>query len=129
MTTDDKHFGKQIKHLLDRSAGGLDARVQGRLAAARATALARIGQARTEPVLAGAGGGSVGGSRPLFAQARFWIGVAIIAAAGFGWQQWQAFQQVREAEEIDTLILTSDLPIDAYLDRGFQVWLKTGAER
>ena len=57
------------------------------------------------------------------------IACAILAAAAFGWQQWQAFQQVREAEEIDTLILTSDLPIDAYLDRGFQVWLKTGAER
>ena len=129
MTTDDKQFGSKIKHLLDRSADGLDARVQGRLAAARATALARIGQVRTEAVLAGAGGGTAGGSRPLVLQAKFWIGIAIIAAAGFGWQQWQAFQQVRETEEIDAQILTSDLPIDAYLDRGFQVWLKTGAPR
>ena len=28
-----------------------------------------------------------------------------------------------EAEELDVQILSSDLPIDAYLDRGFQTWL------
>ncbi len=32
-------------------------------------------------------------------------------------------QQTREIEEIDVQILTSDLPIDAYVDRGFQTWL------
>jgi hypothetical protein len=30
-------------------------------------------------------------------------------------------------EEIDSLLLTDDLPIDAYLDRGFQNWLKKRA--
>jgi hypothetical protein len=29
--------------------------------------------------------------------------------------------------EIDTQLLTDDLPIDAYLDRGFQTWLKKRA--
>ena len=47
----------------------------------------------------------------------------MIAAAGFGFQQWQVYQQTREIEELDAQILTSDLPIDAYLDRGFQTWL------
>jgi hypothetical protein len=28
-----------------------------------------------------------------------------------------------ELEETDAAILSSDLPIDAYLDRGFQNWL------
>ncbi|MET0440381.1 MAG: DUF3619 family protein [Casimicrobiaceae bacterium] len=50
------------------------------------------------------------------------------ALAAFGWQQWQAVQQVREFEELDAQLLSSDLPIDAYLDRGFQNWLKTSFE-
>ena len=81
-----------------------------------------------EAALAGAGG-TLGGSRPFYAQVRFWIGVALIAAAGFGWQQWQVYQAINEAEEIDAQLLSSDLPIDAYLDRGFQAWLKTAAPR
>jgi hypothetical protein len=37
---------------------------------------------------------------------------------------WQQSQRAAELEEIDALLLTDDLPIDAYLDRGFQNWLK-----
>ena len=32
-------------------------------------------------------------------------------------------QQVSEIEELDAQILSSDLPIDAYLDQGFRNWL------
>ena len=51
------------------------------------------------------------------------MGILILAAGVFGWQQWQFDQQTRELEELDAQILSSDLPIDAYLDRGFQTWL------
>ena len=129
MTTDEKKFASNIKDLLDRSATGLDARVSGRLATARATALGRLGVPQPEAALAGAGAGRCPGRGRSSRQAKFWVGIALLAAAAFGWQQWQAFQQVEEAEEIDAQLLSSDLPIDAYLDQGFQVWLKTGAPR
>ncbi len=29
-----------------------------------------------------------------------------------------------DVEELDAQLLTGDLPIDAYLDRGFEAWLK-----
>jgi hypothetical protein len=58
------------------------------------------------------------------ASGRLWVGIALIVAAGFGVQQWQAYQQLNDIEETDAAILSSDLPIDAYLDRGFQNWLK-----
>jgi hypothetical protein len=48
----------------------------------------------------------------------------LIAAVGFGVQQWQAYRQLIELEETDAAILSSELPIDAYLDRGFQNWLR-----
>jgi hypothetical protein len=38
-------------------------------------------------------------------------------------QYWQSMQQVGELAETDAAILSSELPIEAYLDRGFQNWL------
>ncbi len=37
---------------------------------------------------------------------------------------WQQHQRIAELEEIDSQLLADDLPPDAYLDRGFQNWLK-----
>jgi len=37
---------------------------------------------------------------------------------------WQQNQRAAELVEIDSQLLTDDLPIDAYLDRNFQNWLK-----
>jgi hypothetical protein len=73
---------------------------------------------------AGGGSGTAGGGHSFWASGRLWIGIALIAAAGFGYQQWQAYQQMTDIEETDAAILSSDLPIDAYLDWGFQNWLK-----
>ena len=138
MTADDKEIARKITAYLDQGAGELRSGTAYRLQKARAAALARLSEPRraAELTLAGAGvgsGGQLGEHRPFYAQVRFWVGVALIAVAGFGWQQWRAYQQVdqqiREAEEIDAQLLASDMPFDAYLDRGFQVWLRTGAPR
>ena len=37
---------------------------------------------------------------------------------------WQLEQRAANNEELDAQLLTDDLPIDAYLDRGFEAWLK-----
>lgn len=130
MTTQDDQFAKKITTYLDAANRELRSGAAYRLQQARAAALARLAEPRRASELNVAGaGGTIAGSRPFYTQLRFWIGVTLIALAGFGWQQWQAFQTVKEAEEIDAELLTSDLPIDAYLDRGFQVWLKTGEQR
>ena len=130
MTGHEKDIAKKITAYLDAGSREIRNGTAYRLQQARAAALARLSEPRLAPELALAGaGGAIAGGRPFYSQVRFWIGVVLIAAAGFGWQQWQAWQTVKEAEEIDAEILSSDLPIDAYLDRGFQVWLKTGAQR
>jgi hypothetical protein len=38
--------------------------------------------------------------------------------------QWRDTQNAAEIEEIDAAVLTGDLPLDAYLDKGFDAWLK-----
>ena len=135
MTTNDDEFAKKITTYLDQGTANLKAGVAYRLQSARQEALARLAdpQRAANLSLAGAqsagGSGTLGGGRSLWASGRLWIGVALIAAAGFGFQQWQSYQQLNDLEETDAAILSSDLPIDAYLDRGFQNWLRrTGDE-
>jgi hypothetical protein len=130
MTTRDDDFAKNITTYLDRGAADLKAGTAFRLQLARAEALARLAdpQRAAELRLAGAntggGSGTAGGDRSFWASGRLWIGIALIAAAGVGYQQWEAYQQQNDIEETDAAILSSELPIDAYLDRGFQNWLQ-----
>jgi len=133
MTIEEQDFAKKITAYLDDGAANLKAGLAYRLQAARQQALAQLAdpQRAAELGLATAHGGHSGtlGGRSFWASGRLWIGIAFIAAAGFGFQQWQAYQQLNDLEETDAAILSSDLPIDAYLDRGFQNWLKrTGDE-
>jgi hypothetical protein len=55
---------------------------------------------------------------------RILLPLAMLISAVAGLQYWQQNQRIAEIEEIDAQLLTDDLPIDAYLDRGFQNWLK-----
>jgi Protein of unknown function (DUF3619) len=128
--TPDENFAKKITTYLDHGVADLKAGTAYRLQLARAEALARLAdpqrapEARIAVAQAGNGSGTVGGSRGLSGRGRVWLGIALIVAAGFGYQQWQAYQQLNDIEETDAAILSSELPIDAYLDRGFQNWLK-----
>jgi hypothetical protein len=130
MTTHDDNFAKKLTGYLDRGTADLKAGTLYRLQKARAAAMARLAapegrralDSRLAHALAGTGSGSPG-ERNLWTNVRLWLGIAIIVAAGFGYQQWQVYQQTNEIEELDAQILTSDLPIDAYLDQGFRNWL------
>ena len=127
--TDERRIAEKITGYLDQGAVDLRPGLAYRLQRARAEALARLSEperaARMSPAFASRGTGSIGGgSKPLYLQAKFWIAIGLLASAVFGTQQWAQYQQATELAEIDVQILTSDLPIDAYLDRGFQNWLR-----
>ncbi len=130
MTISDDDFAKKITTYLDIGTADLKPGTAYRLQLARTEALSRLAAPRHATELglagarAGAGAGSAGRGYRLWASGRLWLGIGLIATAVFGFQQWQAYQQLTELEEMDAAILSSDLPIDAYLDRGFQNWLK-----
>ena len=128
----EAHFGNKIRHLLNQGLHANlknPARVAERLGAARMQALAAQ-RPEPAPVLAWAGNvlGGFGGWAGL--SVRVVLPIAILVAGVSGVYTWQQKQRAAEVEEIDAQLLTDDLPIDAYLDRGFQNWLKkTSAEQ
>ena len=126
--TDERDFAKKITTYLDRGTAELKAGTAYKLQLARQAALARLAdpqrEARSQLALAGAGRGKVGGGPGLRIGTRVGLGILLVLAAMFGYQQWQAYQQLGDIADTDAAILSSDLPIDAYLDRGFQNWLK-----
>jgi len=130
MTDLESRMARKLTDYLDRGVADIRPGTLYRLQQARADALAGIGRAHAAEVeLATAGGGSTGRFGMRASPVR-WLGaLVLIAALGFGFQQWKAVQQVREFEELDLHLLASDLPIDAYLDRGFQNWLRTSFDR
>ncbi len=133
MTMHESDFAGKITGYLDAGAAEIKAGTAYKLQLARQEALARLAESEPvvvlslTPALAGAGGGlSSGPARSSWRRPRLklWLAVLAIIAVSLGYQQWQAYQQLNDLEETDAGILSSDLPIDAYLDRGFQNWLK-----
>jgi cytochrome c-type biogenesis protein CcmH/NrfG len=118
-------FASRIRQLLNQGTS-LDRGIAEKLRAAREAALLRQ-RAERAPVLVWAdnvfGNGWGWGSL----SARVVLPVVMLAVAAFGIYRWQESQRLAEVVEIDTQLLTDDLPIDAYLDRGFQNWLKKRA--
>jgi hypothetical protein len=121
----EMHFGNRIRQALNQGLR-LNARQTERLHAARERALAAQ---RPEPVGAlawadnvlGSFGGWGGFSLRLVAPL-----AALVISAGVLYT-WQQNRVISDFEEIDSMLLGDDLPIDAYLDRGFQNWLKKRA--
>jgi Protein of unknown function (DUF3619) len=118
----ESQFGNKVRHVLNYGLT-VDASTAERLRAAREQALSRQKPESAHALaFAGHAAGRFGG----------WAGVALrvllplimlLIAVGAIYI-WQQSQRIAEIEEIDAQLLTDDLPIDAYLDRGFQNWLK-----
>jgi hypothetical protein len=111
----------QLRQILNQ---GIKVRpeVEARLQKAREQALARQ---RPEPAPALAWADNVVGDVGWGGLAlRVLLPLALLVASGAALYTWEQNQRATELEEIDSQLLTDDLPIDAYLDRGFQNWLK-----
>jgi hypothetical protein len=119
----EKQIAYRIKQELNRGLD-LDAGKLGRLKAARERALARQRVESRIPVLAWVDNavGKLGGPSSLIPRMLLPMAVLILGLVAIN--QWRDSQVAAEIEEIDAAVLTGDLPLDAYLDKGFDAWLK-----
>jgi Protein of unknown function (DUF3619) len=140
----ETEFALKVRRALDENINSLPAASLDKLAAARRTALARkkpekaaVSAPVFAPTLAGAGMapgaagfGSLGaaGSGPAGKRGRFsrlalaWPLLAlVIGLAGIAY--WEDQQRTAELADIDAAMLSDNLPLDAYLDHGFNAYL------
>ena len=115
----EMQFAHRIRQILNQAIP-VEPEIAQRLAQARGRALERH---RAEPAVAWADNvtGSIGWAGIAL---RVLVPLAVLIALAGALYNWQQNQRAAEIEEVDALLLTDDLPIDAYLDRGFQNWLK-----
>ena len=119
----EQQIAYRIKQLLNRGLD-LDAGKLARLKAAREAALVRQRVESRVPVWAWADNviGKSGGPSALIPRVLLPMAVLILGLIAIN--QWRDTQVAAEIEEIDAAVLTGDLPLDAYLDKGFDAWLK-----
>ncbi|HWA39945.1 MAG TPA: DUF3619 family protein [Burkholderiales bacterium] len=122
----EPQFGNKIRHLLNERLGRVDPAVAERLRAAREQALVRQ-RPEPAPALAWADNllGRVDGWGSL--SLRILVPLVLLVGGLAGIYSWEQNQRLAEVEDIDAQLLTDDLPVEAYLDRGFQNWLKKQA--
>ncbi len=128
MNAKELNFAYQVKHALDQNLDDFPVATAERLAAARKRALARK---RPEPLLqrvnfmALAGGFGEQLQQPLSWLGRLGIATPLLAGAiiFIGLYQFEQEQHIAELAEIDVAVLSDDLPVSAYVDRGFTAYL------
>ena len=118
---------QQIAHRIKQSLNqglNLDARTLARLRNARDQALARQRVRARSPVLAWADNVAGTWGQPSLLWSRALLPMALLIFGLIAINQWRETQLAAEIEEIDAAVLTGELPLDAYLDKGFDAWLK-----
>ena len=124
----EQYLGYRVRQILNQDLA-MDQKKLARLKAAREQAIARQRIASPRMALAWADnltGGLGGGSGSVIS--RFLLPAAMLILGLVAINAWQQSQTVQELVDIDSAVLTSDLPIDAYLDRGFDAWLKRSSQ-
>jgi hypothetical protein len=117
----EQELASRIAQRLEQSLDDLPPRTRYRLELARTAALARAQDAAVP--LESLGGGTVAAAlgRRLAAPA---LALVLLAAGVVYWQQAQhrGHPSGNDAD-VDSALLTDELPVTAYLDQGFEIWL------
>jgi len=123
----EREFSRKIVQALD---GGLDlpAGVLARLTAARARAVESQRRVAPSPALVVVDGIASHLTGPSQWFMHVLLPAMLLVGGLVSLHYWQDSRQsaiaVAEAAELDARLLKGDLPIDAYLDHGFQAWLE-----
>lgn len=125
---------QKIKHHLNFGTRQLDRGTLARLQKARGEALSRLQARETAESFSWAypepGRRAAGwlGHAPHFG-IRLWLPLTVLLLGLMvAVTYWQHQEENGDAEEIDTLLLADELPVNAYVDKRFEAWLKHSQE-
>lgn len=122
MNDRESELARGIAQQLDRGLDTIDPRALARLRSAREMAVAVL-ERRPALALAPAAGPTVRPGVLHYFNPRYILPLAALLLAIMGTVYWQS-QPNDDATDIDAKLLSGDLPIDAYLDKGLDSWLK-----
>lgn len=117
----EQDFQQRLRQHLNVSARNVSTPVADRLLQARQRALSR--QKKTVRKLSLAGLGQTF-SEHILPQGRTTLAMILVVLAALGSGFLGEWQHAADLEEVDSALLADDLPIDAYLDRGFDAWVQ-----
>jgi hypothetical protein len=117
----ERHFACKLRQHLNRGLRDLGPGALDRLGVARQAALTRQKGLAGRPAPAAGGHLFPPGFRGLRFSQTFAVIVFLLGA--FGSTLWIAGQRVEELGNLDSAILSDELPIGAFTDEGFVAWL------
>ena len=117
----EQDFQHRIRQHLNVSARNVSPPVADRLLQARQRALSRQKQTVRKLSLAGLGQTL---SEHILPHGRTTLAMILVILLALGSGLLGEWQHVADLEEVDSARLADDLPIDAYLDRGFDAWVQ-----
>lgn len=114
-------LGKKVARLLNHSLDNIDQSTLSRLQSGRK---ASIENYRECEMLATAGDSpAISKPHSPYLNIKNILPLVTLLLILVSYTYWQSFQYSDENDEIDILLLADDLPINAYLDNEFDVWL------
>lgn len=123
----EERFAYHLRQRLNRSLDDVPVGVLRRLEASRHHALAHQKLGICAAVLVPAGGIEKHDLLGDFALRQI-LGVLVLLLGIFFAFYWQGHQYVRDLEDIDSALLSDDIPLDAFLDKGYAAWLEKSSE-
>ena len=125
----EQELAKQIVQHLDR---GLDQIKQGSLYQLQSARMAALEHYREAPQtvldMEWAGNVAFRISHNRHFNARNLLAAGLLVLGMLGATYWQITMQGNDIAEIDASLLSDELPISAYLDSGFEAWLKRSSQ-
>ena len=135
MNAKEINFAYRVRHALNENLEQLPPATSNRLAAARQLALSRkkpdtARRAFVPRPVAASGEGDGFFSRPFAWLSRMSVALPVIVVfVGLvGMYQAEKRQHISELADIDAMVLSDELPLNAYLDHGFNAYLAQQGE-
>lgn len=117
----ESELGKKVTQLLDHSLDNIDQSILNRLQSGREASIKNYRECETYATPGE--GPNISKSHFQYFNIKNILSLIALLLALVSYTYWQSFQYSDENDEIDILLLADDLPINAYLDNEFDVWL------
>jgi hypothetical protein len=130
---EDLEFAYKVRRALDERITSLPESTTNRLSAARKLAIARkkpesvayavAPQRRFAGVHSGSSGNPFNDSISWLVRVGIAIPLIVLVVGAFGIYQYEAERRIDELADLDVAVLSDELPLNAYLDHGFDTYL------